>query len=117
MAPSGTYLAPVRNGVIQFPPPLKQWCLDAGWTLFRILVDDQDRLTLEPVGADNPIDPIEDEAYESSFDPEGRLWIPAELRSYVGLNDQSVMIRVEEGVIHIFLRKIFKNLGFGPERG
>jgi hypothetical protein len=50
--------------------------------------------------------------------PKADFGFQSELRGNTwACNDQSVMIRVEDGVIHIFLRKIFKNLGFGPERG
>lgn len=113
-APAGTFLAQVRNGVIQFPGPLRAWCLQSDWNLFRILVDNPDRLTLLPVTDEET--PLEEELafYESSFDPEGRLWIPAELREIVSLGEQSVMIRIEDGVIRIFLRKVFEVLGFRP---
>ena len=110
-APRGTFLAHVRDGVVQFPPPLKGWCEQAGWTLFGIAADTPDRLTLTPVTADTPDD---FDSHASSFDPQGRLWIPAGLRALVLLQDQLVMIRVEDGVIRIYLRKVFETLGFGP---
>lgn len=116
-APAGTFLAQVRGGVIQFPGPLKVWCHHSGWNLFRVWVDSPDRLTLQPVTGDVSINVyMEDEtaSYESSFDPEGKLWIPADLREMVCLREQTVMIRVEDGVIRIFLRKVFETLGFGP---
>ena len=37
--PAGTFLAPVRNGAIRLPPPLKQYCEAEGWSLFRFVVD------------------------------------------------------------------------------
>ena len=112
--PSGTFLANVRNGVIQFPPPLREWCVASGWNLFRVLVETPDSLRLEPDNEDEPFGEEDGETYESSFDPEGRLWIPSELREIVSLRDQMVMIRIENGLIRIFLRKVFDTLGFRP---
>jgi hypothetical protein len=36
------------------------------------------------------------------------------LRALVGLGEQSVMMRAENGAICIYLRKVFETLGFGP---
>jgi hypothetical protein len=104
-------MAPVRKGAIQFPPPLRQFCNSEGWTLFRIAVegDGDNHLTLHPVLADD--DATGDQA---SFTPDGKLWIPAELREAVSLSEQSVMMRAGDGVIHVYLRKVFDTLGFRP---
>jgi len=109
LAPAGTFLAPVRNGAIQLPPPLKQYCEAEGWSLFRFVVSGDDRLTMQPVLA-------EDSAadFQASLSPDGRLWIPAALRKTVSLGEQSVMLRVENGVINMYLRKVFETLGFRP---
>jgi bifunctional DNA-binding transcriptional regulator/antitoxin component of YhaV-PrlF toxin-antitoxin module len=52
--------------------------------------------------------------FHASLDGDGRLWIPAELRAPVGLGEQSVMLRVEDGSIGVYLRKVFDTLGFRP---
>jgi hypothetical protein len=107
--PAGTFLAPVRNGAIQLPPPMKQYCISEGWSLFRFVVVDADHLTMEPVLADDPaID------FHASLGVDGKLWIPAALRASVSLGEQSVMLRVENGAIHAYLRKVFDTLGFRP---
>ncbi len=122
--PSGTFLARVREGAVQLPPPLKRFCDDSGWTLFRVERRNRNRLELQPILPDEPAvfdDPsgsglltgMTDE-FQSSLSPEGRLWIPAPLRLLVGLGEQSVMMRVENGAIEIYLRGVFETLGFGP---
>ena len=109
LAPAGTFLAPVRNGAIQLPPPLKQYCEAEGWSLFRFVVTGDDRLTMQPVLAEDPaID------FHASLGPDGRLWIPAALRKTVSLGEQSVMLRVENGAINMYVRKVFETLGFRP---
>jgi hypothetical protein len=130
-APAGTFLAKVREGAIRFPPPIKAWCDSQGWDLFQVSQCDPDRLVLEPVleSTSSPVPatdaepagaPVnEDEPYladdfRSSLSSDGRLWIPAELRESVSLMEQSVMMRVENGGIGIYLRKLFDTLGFRP---
>ncbi|HEX4276803.1 MAG TPA: hypothetical protein VHZ74_15705 [Bryobacteraceae bacterium] len=107
--PTGTFLARVRNGVIQIPAPLKQYCDAAGWTLFRFTATGDDRLAMQPV---LPDDPAAD--FHASLGPDGRLWIPADLRARVSLGEQSVMLRIEDGAIAMYLRKVFDTLGFRP---
>jgi hypothetical protein len=107
--PAGTFLARVRNGSIQLPPPLKAYCEVEGWSLFRFVVKGDDRLTIEPV---LPEDSGTD--FHASLDSDGRLWIPAALRETVSLGEQSVMLRVENGAIGMYLRKVFETLGFRP---
>ncbi len=110
--PAGTYLAKVRNGLIQFPSPIQAYCERAGWTLFRVEAVAENRLDILPVLGDDETD-IPDEFY-SSLSGDGKLWIPAVLRGLVGLGEQSVMMRFEDGGIGIFLRNVFETLGFGP---
>jgi hypothetical protein len=43
--------------------------------------------------------------FHAGLGPDGRLWIPAELRK------KSVMLRVENGVINMYLRKVFETRG------
>jgi hypothetical protein len=110
--PAGTFLANVRDGAIHLPPPLKRYCDASHWNLFRVEIVDESRLALYPI---LPEDESGTEGgYCSSLSPEGRLWIPGALRSMVDLREQSVMARIENGVIGIYLRKVFETLGFGP---
>jgi hypothetical protein len=108
VAPAGTFLAPVRNGAIQLPPPLKLYCDAQGWSLFRFVVTGDDHLTMQPVLRDSAT------PFHASLGADGRLWIPAELRKTVSLGEQSVMLRVENGAISMYLRKVFETLGFRP---
>jgi hypothetical protein len=109
IAPTGTFLAPVRNGAIQLPPPLKVYCEAEGWSLFRFLVTGKDQVTMQPVlPEDSALD------FHASLGSDGRLWIPAALRQTVSLDEQSVMLRVENGAINMYLRKVFETLGFRP---
>ena len=41
--------------------------------------------------------------------------VPRALRKSVELGEQSVMLRIEEGAIHVYLRKVFDTLGFRPD--
>ena len=107
--PAGTFLAKVRTGAIQFPPPIKAWCDSERWDLFRVKESDHDHLILEPIiGSDPNTDSC------SSLSGDGQLWIPAALRESVALEEQSVMMRVENGAIGVYLRKVFDTLGFRP---
>lgn len=107
--PAGTFLAKVRAGAIQFPPPLRAYCNSQEWDLFQVLPGDPDRLVLEPV-----LDSDLAEGYFSSLTDDGRLWIPADVRKSVSLLEQSVMMRIENGAIGVYLRKVFDTLGFRP---
>lgn len=108
--PAGTFLAKVNSGAIIFPAPLRDWCKASGWDLFRVIPIDKDHLELESVVAD--ADPVDDNC--CSLDPDGHLWIPAELRASVTLSEQHVMLRVEGQSIGVSLRKVFDTLGFRP---
>jgi hypothetical protein len=114
--PRGTFLAKVRSGSIQFPPPLKAFCEAEGWDLFRVLPGDSDRLMLEPVLKSDPDieEPHLVDGFCASLSAEGRLWIPTALRESVSLMEQSVMMRIEEGAIGVYLRRVFDTLGFRP---
>jgi hypothetical protein len=103
-APAGTFLARVRDGVIQLPLPLKQYCEAQGWTLFHFDVVNADHLTVAPVLRDD----------SEVLNNDGRLSIPEDLRKQTSLGEQSVMLRLEDGVMHVYLRKVFDTLGFRP---
>jgi hypothetical protein len=77
--------------------------------LFRFVAAGEDHLTMHPV---LPKDSAG--AFHASLGPDGRLWIPAELRKMVALGEQSVMLRIENGAISMYLRKVFETLGFRP---
>lgn len=123
--PTGTFLAKVRDGAIHFPPPLKAYCDKVGWDLFRIVPGDRDRMLLEPILSSDcsqpatasltgktDTDPID--GFCSSLSADGRLWIPDTMRKSVSLQEQGVMMRVENGLIGVYLRKVFDTLGFRP---
>ena len=114
--PAGTFLAKTRDGAIQFPTPLKAYCQAEGWDLFRVVHGDADRLVLEPVLAQQAgeEEPALVDGFCSSLSADGKLWIPIELRESVSLAEQSVMMRIEDGAIGIYLRKVFDTLGFRP---
>jgi hypothetical protein len=107
-APVGTFIARVLDGGIQLPPAIHSYCGAAGWTLFRFAVVDRNHMIMRPVLAEDAGE------FHASLDGDGRLWIPAELRAPVGLGEQSVMLRVEDGSIGVYLRKVFDTLGFRP---
>jgi hypothetical protein len=110
--PLGTFVANVRGGVVEFPPPVRRYCDSNEWTLFRVSMLDDDRLEITPVLPGDDSDLRDD--HISTLSPDGRLWIPSALRELVSLGEQSVMMRVEDNAIRIYLRKIFKTLGFRP---
>ncbi len=107
--PAGTFLAPVRNGAMRIPAPLKEYCDVACWSLFRFEVVDHDHLAMHPVLPDDS-----SAGFDANLSPDGFLWIPADVRRAVALGEQSVMLRIENGVIHAWLRKVFDTLGFRP---
>jgi hypothetical protein len=107
--PVGTFLAPVRNGVIQMPPPLQRFCEAEGWSLFRFVAAGVDQVTMQPVLAEDS-----EGGLQASLGADGRLWVPADLRKAVALGEQSVMLRIENGLIQMYLRKVFETLGFRP---
>jgi hypothetical protein len=110
--PAGTFLAEVRDSAIRFPPPIREFCDANNWTLFRVLTIDDHCLEIQPVLPDEESDMTT--GYHSSLSPDSRLWIPAPLRALVALGDQSAMMRIENGAIRIYLRKVFETLGFRP---
>ena len=108
-APVGTFLAPVRNGSIRVPAPIREYCCAENWTLFRFEIIDADHVTMHPI---LPNDAGTD--FHASLSPDGIMWIPADIRKSVALGEQSVMLRIEDSVIHLYLRKVFDTLGFRP---
>ncbi len=113
MPPVGTFLAHVRQGVVTLPPPIVQFCQAKAWNFFRIASLDEERLEFTPVLPDDDLDDV-DVGFHSSLSEDGKLWIPADLRKAVMLGEQAVMVRIEEGTLRMYLRRVFKTLGFGP---
>ena len=106
--PEGTFIAHVRSGTIQLPPLMAQYCQGDGWTLFRFIVIDHDHLKMQPVM------PGDSREFHASLGPDGKLWLPADVRESVSLGEQSVMLRIGGGAIDMYVRKVFETLGFGP---
>ena len=107
--PVGPFIARVMDGGIQLPPAIHGYCGVAGWTLFRFVVMDRNHMVMRPVLTDDAAG-----EFHASLGGDGRVWIPGELRASVGLGEQSVMLRVEDGGIGVYLRKVFDTLGFRP---
>jgi hypothetical protein len=110
-APVGTYLARVREGSMAVPAAIAEYAADQGWTLFRFVVIDRDRVVIRPVLPEGAHDLGE---FHACLEADGKLWVPVQLREHVQLGEQSVMLRVEDGAISMYLRKVFETLGFRP---
>jgi hypothetical protein len=91
------------------PPPLLAYCQSENWTLFHFRIASEDQVTMLPV---LPEDSASE--FQASLGSDGALWIPADVRKLVDLREQSVMLRVEDGAISMYLRKVFETLGFRP---
>jgi hypothetical protein len=102
-------MAAVRKDAIQFPPPLRAFCDGQGWRLFHIAVEGENHLTIQPVFADDDAPGV-----YTSFTSDGKLRIPGEVRDAVSLGEQSVMMRAEESLIHVYVKNVFDTLGFRP---
>jgi hypothetical protein len=88
---------------------MKRYCDAENWSLFRFDIVDRDHLAMHPVLPEDS-----SSNFHASLSPDGFLWIPAPLRNVLELGEQSVMLRIEEGAIHVYLRKVFDTLGFRP---
>ena len=51
---------------------------------------------------------------KTAVDSAGAITISEEIRQLISLDGQSVMVRIEENVLRIYLRHVFKTLGFRP---
>lgn len=106
-----TYLAQTKADRIQLPPAIAEQVRRAGWVDIRIAASgDNESLTAYPLP--HPSAPAE--GLTTQLDAQDGLRIGADLRQQVGLNGQSVMVRFEEDVLRIYLRQVFKTLGFRP---
>ncbi len=112
VAPEGTFMGRVQSGTLQMPAPVHRYCMANTWTLLRTVPLNDHCIELQPVGPEEDADGDED--FVASLSADGKLWIPGAVRQVVGLKEQSVFVRVEGGVVRLYLRKVFETLGFGP---
>lgn len=102
--PEGNYLARVRKNAIEFPPPIRRFCEEQCWDRFEVLILDKDHLVLRP-DPDGP----------AMLNSESKLPLTAAIAQASQLGEQSVMLRIEDGLIHVAVRKVFETLGFRPQ--
>ena len=101
--PVGNYLATTRKGALNLSPPIRRYCSEQGWARFEVLVLDHDHLILRP-------DPDGD----TLLDADGKLALAPAVIEAIELGEQSVMLRIESGLIHVAIRQVFDTLGFRP---
>ena len=102
--PEGNYLARVRKNAIEFPPPIRRFCEEQCWGRFEVLVLDKDHLVLRP-----------DPDGTAMLNSESKLPLTEAIAQASQLGEQSVMLRIEDGLIHVAVRKVFETLGFRPQ--
>ena len=106
-----TYLAQTKADRIQLPPAIADQARQAGWLQLRIAPsDDNESLTVFPL----PHPDAPTTGVTTELDSRDGLSITAALCQQIGLNGQSVMVRIEGDVLKIYLRSVFKTLGFRP---
>ena len=106
-----TYLAQTKGDRIQLPPAIADHVRNSGW--LEVLVApaaDNESLTVYPMP--HPAAPAG--GYTTTIEPSAALHISEPIRKQVSLDGQNVMVRVEDDVVRIYLRKVFKTLGFRP---
>ena len=107
-----TYLAQTKDDRIQLPPAIASQVRDAGWV--EVLVtpaSDNESLTAYPLP--HPEAPAS--GFKTQLDAADGLSISEPIRKQVSLDGQSVMVRMEGDVLRIYLRSVFKTLGFRPD--
>lgn len=106
-----TYIAQTKDDRIQLPPAIAEQIRNSGW--LQVLVspaEDNESLTVFPLP--HPGAPAS--GFTTQVDGKDGLHISDEVRRQVNLDGQSVMVRIEGDVLRIYLRKVFKTLGFRP---
>ncbi len=106
-----TYIAQTKGDRIQLPPAIAEQVRNSGW--LEVLVapaEDKESLTVYPLP--HPSAPAA--GFTTQVDPKDGLHISDEIRRQVSLDGQSVMVRMEADVLRIYLRRVFKTLGFRP---
>jgi hypothetical protein len=107
-----TYLAQTKGDRIQLPPAIAEQVRTAGW--LEVLVtaaDDKESLTVYPL----PHPGAPESGFTTQIDPTDGLFISEPIRRQVNLDGQNVMVRIEADVLRIYLRRVFKTLGFRPD--
>ena len=106
-----TYIAQTKDDRIQLPPAIAEQARNSGWLEVLIVpAGDNESLTAYPLP--HPGAPAE--GFKTELDPQDGLHISDGLCRQVGLSGQSVMIRFEGDLLRIYLRRVFKTLGFRP---
>ena len=106
-----TYLAQTKGDRIQLPPAIAEQVRALGWQEIRLVpADDNESLTAYPLP--HPMVPAE--GVTATVDAQSGVSISEALRHQVSLNGQNVMVRFEGEVLKIYLRQVFKTLGFRP---
>jgi hypothetical protein len=106
-----TYLAQTKGDRIQLPPAIADHIRSAGW--HDILISpaaDNESLTAYPLPHPN----APDSGHTTQLDPDSGFHLSEPIRHQVALTGQSVMVRIEGDVLRIYLRHVFKTLGFRP---
>jgi hypothetical protein len=106
-----TYIAQTKGDRIQLPPVIAGQIRNAGWLAVLIApAEDNESLTAYPLP--HPMAPIT--GFTTQLDEKDGIHISDAIRRQVSLDGQSVMVRIEDDVLRIYLRHVFKTLGFRP---
>ena len=106
-----TFLAKTIGDRIQLPPAIADHIRNAGWLDVLVVASpDNESLTAYPV----PHPDAPPSGFLTKVDDTGTLRISDALRQQVNLDGQNVMVRIEGDVVRIYLRHVFKTLGFRP---
>jgi hypothetical protein len=107
-----TFLAQTTCDRIQLPPALAEQVRTAGWLDILVALEaDHESLTAYPLPHPNA---PRTHGHTTQLDPNGGIHISEDFRQRARLDGQSVMVRFEGDVIRIYLRHVFKTLGFRP---
>jgi hypothetical protein len=109
-APIGTYLAKTEEDRIYLPQAIAEFVRDAKWAQLLVVAGDE-MVTVYPAPYPG-VDPSG--GFASEMDDHGVIAIGEANRRAVLLNGQGVMVRIEGDVLRIYLRHVFKTLGFRP---
>lgn len=106
-----TYLAQTKGDRIQLPPAIAEQIRNLGWLEIRIAPsEDNESLTAYPLPHPN----APESGHTTQLDADSGLHLSEPIRKQVNLDGQSVMVRMEGELLRIYLRRVFKTLGFRP---
>ncbi len=106
-----TFIAQTEADRVQLPPAIAAQIRKSGWLEVRVApAEDNESLTVFPL----PHPAAPDSGHTTQVDIDDGLSIGEELRRQVSFSGQSVMVRFEGDVLKIYLRQVFKTLGFRP---